>query len=141
MTDEEIEQGLQAMLLHLNWGTVERANAVDTAGKGDNQYGGMPKDIAIIHATLDYINRLKEDRNYWKLQFEWQAEQDKNALMGVRQIRNDTAKKIFKTILDDYQGVDYYSFLFDGLQAIADDMYGIRIMQSENGVSVEVDDE
>lgn len=50
------------------------------------------------------------------------------------------AKELFKEILDVYKGVDYYSFLFDGLQALADEQYGIRIMQSENVVIVEIDE-
>lgn len=139
MTDEEIEKELLNLC------------SIDLTDKQNYDNCGrliIPKYNDIIHKTLDYINRLKAENE--KLKDTLNAvENDEINLRGnleecvdkLEHIRKDTAKEIFQTILDDYRDVDYYSFLFEGLQAIADDEYGIRIMPSENGVSVEMDDE
>ena len=71
------------------------------------------------HNLQDYINRLKEEK---------------------AQVRKVTAKEIFKTILDVFKDVEYFDPLLDGIQNIAEEDYGIRIMQYGTEISIEVDE-
>lgn len=125
MTDEEIEKALY--------------NADDIA---------ISEDVD-CYDILDYINRLKEqiyqaEQKLAECEVGYLATLDLERRMRAddkEQIRKDTAKDIFKTILNDFRDVEYYEFLFAGLQAIADDFYGIRIMKNGEEISVEMDDE
>lgn len=107
MTDEEIEFALKQYV----------------TGGGRNV---MNMDWA---GTLDYINRLKAERDYWKAQFEWQAEQDKNALIGERQAIKDTAKEILKKVL------------YFGRDTKYGEVYPCDIKKVAKKYGVEVDDE
>lgn len=86
MTDEEIEKGLQEMVFALNWGTVERAGAVSTDGSGDNKHGGVPKNIAIIQAAIDYIDRLRREIQSGAGTMNKQEEIDKMTFLLVNDI-------------------------------------------------------
>ena len=134
MTDEEIEKALKDRAYQISYSDDDRSKGLYIA----------PKD-KLSQETLAYIERLKEAcqsaiQSYTRMETLYKVKCTELDC-AKEQVRKDTAKEIFQTILDDYRGVDYYSFLFEGLQAIADDEYGIRIMPSENGVSVEVDDD
>lgn len=145
MTDEEIEKALKEMTLTLNWGTVERIGAVSTDGSGDNKHGGVPKDIAVIQAALDYINRLKAENV--KLKETLNAiENDEINLRGnleeclgqLKQIRKDTAKEILRDmqlrLLHDYtneeMGYQYPNIatadIYQDLKEIAE-KYGVEM--------------
>lgn len=176
MTGEEIEKALKSLV---------EIDLTDKQNYDSCERLTMPKYNDVIHETIRYITRLKEEieslkyvldiannRKYrkkfisqawekemgnklsvpdldfiYELYFAERAKHErfasnmKNVLeIEKRQIRTDTAKEIFKNILDAFRGVDYYEFLFEGIQAIADDDYGITIMQDGDTIIFEVDD-
>lgn len=135
MTDEQIEKGLICCL-------------ADDACKYCPYYDKCDTHLILLRDINDYINRIKSENK--KLKDTLNAiESDlinargnlENCLDEKEQIRKDTAKELFKKILDSFKGVEYFDCLFEGLQAIGDDDFGVRIMKNSNDISVEVDDE
>lgn len=125
LTDEEIEKGLHDLTV------------MDLTDKTNYDSCGRlipPRGMMIIQASLDYINRLKAERD--------KANDIANAEVKITDnIRNETEKAVVKSILDVFRGVDYYDVLFDGIQAIAEDEYGIRVTKDGDEIIFEVDDE
>lgn len=112
MTDEEIEKALLA--------------ADDIA---------ISEDVDCSD-VLDYINRLKVELQHAESHIDGYVE---NWNKAEERIRKETAKEIFAQVLEDYKGVDYYDFLFDGIQSLADD-YGIKVIRNGKSITVEVDE-
>lgn len=96
MTDEEIEKALKCFAM--DYDGKQCSDCLNESSCPYNKEVNLTAVNDLCDDALDYIKRLKDERDYWKAQFEFQAEQDKNALMREQEIRKDTAKAIRERI-------------------------------------------
>lgn len=84
----------------------------------------------IVAETEDEKRKL-EHEGYSVMSFD---ENEIFALFALSKKRStycrEIVKELIEKILDAFKGVDYFDFLFDGIQAIADDEYGVRVIKT-----------